>query len=711
MSAENWNKPELVAKWVELSKNNGDICRQFLVNPIIFELLSGTKDDHENLLYQAFAGWFEKFGDNLKRDGNEIHEDWYLQWSPEISTTILDLGCGEGYRGSWLGTNRAKYVGVDVSTGLLDAARLRRSTNTSWLEADLDDPNSAIAKIQKEYPPNAPPNWVFAITLIDHLAQPEELLRAVADMYDYTHKGRMLVVTCNPLFYRSAQVAGAPNRVRIASVRGDAGKVDVYLRSTAEMRRLFRDCGLQIVDEASPLLPFALANLGDAKALQIFDSEEYNLAYGPLNFWLLELQGTRREPVEAGALEKQRERFAAGPREAAVAAYLLNALQGKENSVWWRYIGKNSNLVRPHNLGGRLFIVESGALELRGPVQLEGTSRSSFRFNPGDIIGELEILRPEDRHSLYSAAVCVSESQSAKFAKVLEVPYAVVHEQLLTRPELLANPFLHGLKRKLLRSLLQPNSRLITERSKDDIKACFDGRVNLFSENNLKTKHIQLVASVIAQGLEAERERVRVEKPLVVIHDFPGVIHELYSDKQNEERNAALHFLAQAGIIRRAAPYDSLQKNSSSDATTPGRKILQPYQLREQEVRSQVTSAIKRILDKDSEWIRKHEGNPQAAAIASLRSTPTECLFIVDDEFMLRRCVLEPDRRWFPILVDRVLHFGRFEQPAKVKAAMVNDFVDLVAEQLPVRFSSSNWAYDSIGWPITAKEKKLGART
>lgn len=170
MTVEDWNNPSLIDAWLSMSENNGDIYRQFLVNPIIYGLLSSRAwETSASPLQNAFMRWMSSFGKNPKLDPDS--GQWYGEWQRQTAgrLSILDLGCGDAYRGRWLSRPNITYVGVDASEGLLRRASEGNAFRCIHADLDVERPLTNVWT-------DRPPDWVFGITILDHLQAPERLL-------------------------------------------------------------------------------------------------------------------------------------------------------------------------------------------------------------------------------------------------------------------------------------------------------------------------------------------------------------------------------------------------------------------------------------------------------------------------------------------------------------------------------------------------------
>lgn len=108
----------LIDPWREMGAQYGDIYRKYLINPIIYGLLvSSDWKSAPSPIHHCIAKWHESYcKDGSSPTSDKWYDDWLKMTVP--ASSILDLGCGEAYRGRWLSKPTVDYVGVDVSESL-----------------------------------------------------------------------------------------------------------------------------------------------------------------------------------------------------------------------------------------------------------------------------------------------------------------------------------------------------------------------------------------------------------------------------------------------------------------------------------------------------------------------------------------------------------------------------------------------------------------
>lgn len=679
---ERWQKDTaLINPWLEMGARYGDIYRRCLINPVIYGLLVASDwREAPSPIHFALAKWHKTYCMN----GAALPDDkWYEEWGKMTGRahSILDLGCGEAYRGRWLSKPGVNYVGVDVSESLLKSALEKGAFHCVVRDLDTPDPLTGI------WSDVAPPEWTLAITLLDQLEHPERLLRDVAALYGTRHTGLMLAVTCNPEFYGYSGEEAHPVAARIATVAADGGG-GAYLRSRQSLRKMFRESGMHVLDEASPHLPAALATQGS------FDTTKLNLAHSPFVFWLLELHSTKRDQVELQDIKNWLTELGPGSLEVEAVRALLERLEPEAAHLHWRRFQKDQVVVHRHNIGGRLFVVRDGTFEVdTSNAGLSNESRSGARkrwkFRANEVFGELEIQQEAEQRELrYSASVVAGREGDRGHAEALEVP-AEVTQRLMQASSLLGNPFFNVLRRKVLNGLLRYDqaSFPVSVTSEKRFRKTLQIHQAPKDQLQLTIGPVVAVASLLLHGLDADRERGMVRDPrhrLVVVAHLRKALSEVTGRSIEKDHmtsfNRAIRFLAAAGVLRSIRPVAS-EGRGTGEATANGTR------------HGTLSTQFKEELAKE-EWVAGLNSEAGAAS-KRLMSLQSACLFLVDDEIALRRCVMEPSLPLIDDLAQRRKIF--FPQPLDVERARDADLAQAVKEGLRVRFTSNHWRTDSVG--------------
>lgn len=686
MAARDWDNDALARAWRVHSQSNGDVYRQLLINPIVQGLLKGAGGaDCEAPLMAALDDWLSKHAKGLGQ-GPAPALDWYSAWHKHRGPgheqlQILDLGCGDAYRGRWLSCKGVYYKGVDCSRALLDMAGVNAADFDLQLE-DLDT-GGALARIWPENRP--PPNWVFLITVLDHLANPRRLMQELAQRYS-AGNGKFLVVTCNSRFYRQSPSKGTPVPAQIATLPQAEGQVQVYFRSRTELRRLFRDAGLHILDELSPTIPSLVERFCETP-----DAARFNPSVPPLHFWLLQACSAQRQPATASELREWHDRLPPGGDSVDAVRLLLSSLldqDGASGEVFWRHIASGAPLIRKLNPGGRIFIVQEGELALFDSA----SETPGLSFGPNDLLGELETYAEgKERERVYPMTVLESAVEKQP-AKVLEISAPVV-QRFLSDPACLGNPLHRLLRRRVMQALLRRAPIKWKPQN-------FEGP----GASDVAKRVVVTAAELLVAALESDRKRSTDSfdtRRSVFIADVMGAVRRLFGLAQKAPvLNRAFDLLRDAGVIRvlrfhhqpelakllLAAQLDPPLPSDTTEADAVRRR------LEVHERRAIPREFMKRLTEDQKEVYRR------------FADSQGYCMFLIEDIMMLQRCAITPSEDVFKALEQRV---RAFRNPSD--AAVVRRFDDMCMVSLIYwkrRLASDNWRVDSLGVPVLARSPR-----
>ncbi|MFD0899566.1 class I SAM-dependent methyltransferase [Actinomadura sediminis] len=174
---------------------------------------------------------------------------------------VLDAGCGEGYVARTLAAQGADVLGVDVSQGLIDAARAAAAGapaggggSLSFVRAGVDDVPAADGEF----------DLVVCNHLFSHLQDPTSAIGEFARVL--RSGGRLVVLTLHPCFYVENSEQGAMNSVpasRYFRPRGvdqyfnvdgleSPAMITSWLRPLEYYSGTLRDAGFVIADLREP---------------------------------------------------------------------------------------------------------------------------------------------------------------------------------------------------------------------------------------------------------------------------------------------------------------------------------------------------------------------------------------------------------------------------------------------------------------------------
>lgn len=649
-SRRNFQDEQRARAWADLSHPNGDPYRQSIINPIVYGLIEDLTiweqsrksepldySDDDSPLSDALAKYYARVCPNGKTLGQDTEElGWvvdinshtYLDWfktEPKDGLSrgqrfhILDLGCGEGYRGRWLGQKRFSYTGVDYSKTLIEIARDRLKTtqlpkdvNVLFEEIDLrNDPTQVSEGLLK---PET--RIVLAITILDHLNDDDavHLLQSLCANAGATKRCYVLVATCNPDYYKKleydndAPVEGHCKRAigKLESlIKNEACDVEFFPRSTAQYQRLFRDAGLLIIDQVTPIAPITLRH----------DSEDiYEKGTGPFHVWLLSLHG--RAFGKAGLASQVFSHI----EPSSVAGKLIAKLQESNVSeVKTMTVVAGRPIVGMNNAGGNLFIL------LRGEAFLRAHSPRipKMPFRAGTVFGDLELADfagPVHDNQLRAT----SYRQSVIAAK--ESTLAVIAESDVQ--SFVTNSSIEGELHKLLRIRLQSQLWLMDAKSANfKVNASSLRRLNVLKfspaveAGKIFSIHIQgchFVSACLVAALERQRSAfpdLGLGNNILFIPDINGNVQSVGEIAQVSH---AVRMLVNAGIIY-SAPltatrtlWDEINSMNSSD---PLRKIA---------ANQEISKRYSRFVNPDSGF--KNQTS----------------FFLIEDEWALRKIAARP---------------------------------------------------------------------
>jgi predicted TPR repeat methyltransferase len=136
-------------------------------------------------LYEGFAPLYDQHVvGSLKYDLPRTVGDRILQWHPDRVLNVLDLGCGTGLLGAYLGRLQGAMVGVDLSRPMIDQA-LRHNLYDRIHNVDLREALEAT-----------PESLYEVIAALDVFIYAGDLSRAIPDAHRILKPGGRLVFSC-----------------------------------------------------------------------------------------------------------------------------------------------------------------------------------------------------------------------------------------------------------------------------------------------------------------------------------------------------------------------------------------------------------------------------------------------------------------------------------------------------------------------------------
>ena len=489
-----WQSQEVVEAWSAANGSRafpfGDEWRMALVNPVALEVARRMASELASISESPETVWDGHnsseavpldLGLLIQREHSGANDsetllNWHMSLIKEPDyrncldpLTVLDLGCGEGYLGRWLCKLGARYIGVDVSAGMVAEANQRAERKPRKQQSakktrqgratcgeldrlqfsDLDLEGAMFAenrsRLDNLVESFGRPHLVVMNILLEHLEDPQPILNWIGErLSTYPRPTKLLLFTLNPdYFYESIKKPGTQKhkgegvtrlRARIASANTE---VAVFLRSTKRVEQLLRDNRLQLHQYAPLHFPFGFSP----------SCEERKVAgIAPFQVFLAGALPRAEEVEDVNTILK--ELASSGP-------CLLSSLTEIEARFLLRH-GKDLDIVNfapgetvfpQHNMGGDVVAVCQGSLELKdGGETLQ-------EFGEGELVGDLETsIAGHAAYYIYSVKA------SRQGARLLRIPARIISELVSLQPSFGGSLF-HGLRDRLVIANWVYNSR------------------------------------------------------------------------------------------------------------------------------------------------------------------------------------------------------------------------------------------------------------
>lgn len=540
-----WSKKTVADAWTHANGSEeypfGDHWRIDLINPAVFGVLKCLQDEKRRGYhgYRTDAGTVIEAGIREQRVWMRENKRSTLEWHNEVAqnpcllngVNILDLGCGEGYLGRWLNKMGADYTGVDCSPTLINTGKSRATTSAGGQKIkkaakskamdkgdartprydlfaeDVED----VTKLESVLFPAKGDARSFDLIvcgiLIEHLTVPHKLLSWISAHYPDTP---LLLFTLNPDYFLDYpgertrhEMRECPQLINAHISSAADTEVDVFFRIKEQVDELLRDCRYHSI-ESTPLY---------------FDGHH----------------APPREPRQAVAPFHCHYARPLPPRycgKKEILAAIEQIAQGENKTLqeWERKTLRDSwsllelvdyrpreTVMWPHNIGGDLFYVVSGTLELQPGIGLP------ILFGPDSLLGDLE-TGDAKLSGYYIYPVVVADES----ARVLRIP-ASVSAKLIAGASGIAPSLFRGLRDRLSIAVWEMNCRTrnqasVSAKRKKESKS--SGLVNF--------RDADRVARILLAASESER---RAEK---AVHRSPAGLRVLI-DTQNIHRLARLN--------------------------------------------------------------------------------------------------------------------------------------------------------------------------
>lgn len=373
-----------------------------------------------------------------------FHEDLVTKngsWRPFEGLSVLDLGCGTGYRARLLGALGAHYCGLDKQKKFIEFGRQRitQLPKVRLAVADLDLVGCINDKCKSERI-----DLALSIMVLEYLQNPLGLLKQLRERRCPNNRAlpAFLLVTENRPYYGhtfGVNVDGSflkrTSRIPIVCLKGK--EVNVTARGLDEIEALLRDAGFSVLEEGQLGLPEKWPSLVRGH-YECEDRIDINWGLAPFRSLLAVPLPLDRSEGKVSFDELTRR---------SVLTFLAETNDPILHEIKreGRYIQMPPNqvLVTRHDLGGRLFIVTAGSLSSQD--QPENV------FIEFDCFGELEANRgtgakPRFAHYVHDVRA------GPNGAEVFVIPESVASRLLATEKALVSKLFGELRNRVVLRN-------------------------------------------------------------------------------------------------------------------------------------------------------------------------------------------------------------------------------------------------------------------
>lgn len=185
------------------------------------------------------------------------------------STSLIDLGSGNGYLGGWLSTLGVTYTGVEASAELYQAARKdSRLKNATLVQDTIREFCNGNAKHCV-----TTPTLITMIGVVDLLADPRKDMGALFDLMarKLWLNVPVLVATFDPDFF----LPGLPIRDDVSHTAAHYGVNETLrIRDPAIWEELFVDCGFHLLEQR----PLHISGMPPALSTHLHELHEHIFA-------------------------------------------------------------------------------------------------------------------------------------------------------------------------------------------------------------------------------------------------------------------------------------------------------------------------------------------------------------------------------------------------------------------------------------------------
>lgn len=403
--ARTWSDPELTGEWLKLFKRHpfGDLYRLWLINPAVIQVAIAAARRRQNPTLESPP---IELGIAVQVQGLTLGENWRSlarleewhrkvveaakKWQPLAGLTILDVGCGVGYRAQFLTALGAEYIGLDYNADFIAFAQKRFGRKGSHARFEVFDLDSLAgmdrdlaADTLRNLCKGVAPDLVLSINVVEHLEHPAALLGALRQIFNHRGRTSALFFTTSHLRYYHHLIVPqkldgpcrtVPTEVPIVCLDGRKVRLNEHRRFS--LASALRDCGYWVAQEALLSLPPG----GDSVVQDTHLTTPLTVNWGLAPFRAFVARPLPPdEQVPPQVIKQVFERSDLRMMSDTHEGDLIREIHAKARLLSLR---PGELLLAKHNLGGCLYVVTEGALQVKNEPETT--------FGEYALLGELE---------------------------------------------------------------------------------------------------------------------------------------------------------------------------------------------------------------------------------------------------------------------------------------------------------------------------------
>jgi 2-polyprenyl-3-methyl-5-hydroxy-6-metoxy-1,4-benzoquinol methylase len=240
--------------WHRVIGELGDEYRQALLNPIVVSVLNEVASQKvqgpQTILAAALAS-LPMASSSTEEIWRDSLQNWHADTEnlkdtfPHISSArFLDLGCGNGYLGNWLGRCGVSCLGIEPSAELISFA------NAQKLSTDVQFENSTIQAFCTDEDDccGAKPDLISVLAVFDQCCDPSSVLRQFSKFLRDRKWADIpiLVATLDPDFFLPGLPTASHTMERLSAYGIEE---DMSLRDPALWEEMFSQNGFFVLEQ------------------------------------------------------------------------------------------------------------------------------------------------------------------------------------------------------------------------------------------------------------------------------------------------------------------------------------------------------------------------------------------------------------------------------------------------------------------------------